>query len=286
MGSGSPTVILSAGAGNWLETWRKVQPTVARKTRVCAWDRAGYGFSTPSAEPQDIGHTTRDLERALKAEKIAGPYVMVGHSLGGLETLLFADRNPKQVAGMVLEDPSFPGQDEAFRKYPALQADSDLRKRQQAPLEAACIADIKAGAGEPEAVQGGRCLTFPPTYPGALKAAMRPINRDAARWETRKSFGDHIDEDKRIALKANRSYGAMPLVVLTAMDRNSAPGSKVPEEEEAAWGKDWAEAHDRLASLSTRGANRRIDGTSHYIHLIKPEVVIAAINEVVDAARR
>ncbi len=286
MGSGSPTVILSAGAGNWLETWRKVQPAVARKTRVCAWDRAGYGFSTPSVDPQDIRHTTSDLERALKAAKIAGPYVSVGHSLGGLETLLFADRNLKQVAGIVLEDPSFPGQDEAARKHTGLQADSDLRKRQQAALSDACIADLKAHRGEPEAIQGGRCLTFPLTYPEALKTAMRPAWRDAAWMETRKSFNDHLDEDKAIALKADRSYGSIPLIVLTAGNKNTPPGSTASDKELAAWDKDWSDAHDRLAALSTRGQNRRIEGTTHYIHLIKPDVVIAAIEEVVDAARR
>ena len=67
MGQGSPTVILSAGMGNWAETWRKIQPAVAARTRVCAWDRAGFGFSTPSPEPQDVTHTTKDLERSLKA---------------------------------------------------------------------------------------------------------------------------------------------------------------------------------------------------------------------------
>jgi len=65
-GQGSPTVILSAGLGGWSFDWGLVQPALAKRTRVCAWDRAGYGFSSPSPEPQDILHTVSDLERALQ----------------------------------------------------------------------------------------------------------------------------------------------------------------------------------------------------------------------------
>jgi pimeloyl-ACP methyl ester carboxylesterase len=116
-GSGGPTVILTAGLGNWSEVWRKVQPSIALKTKVCAWDRAGYGYSSPSSEPQDVLHTTADLERALKAARIPGPYVLVGHSLGGYESLVFADHHPKEVVGMVLVDPSIPDQMRILTSY-------------------------------------------------------------------------------------------------------------------------------------------------------------------------
>ena len=79
MGQGSPTVILSAGAAGWSADWRLVQPVIARQTKVCAWDRAGNGFSGASAEPQDVAHTEADLERALKGAGLAGPFVMVAH---------------------------------------------------------------------------------------------------------------------------------------------------------------------------------------------------------------
>ena len=104
-GSGSPTVILTAGAGNWSTTWNKVQPAIAERTRVCTWDRAGYGLSGPSPHVQTIDNTTADLEAALVAGEITGRYVVVGHSLGGLESLLFKDRQPANVVGMVLVDP-------------------------------------------------------------------------------------------------------------------------------------------------------------------------------------
>lgn len=100
MGHGSPTVVLTAGFGNWGAIWFKVQPTIAQRTRVCAWDRPGYGFSDPSDRPQTIENTTRDMANALKLGHVPGPYVMVGHSLGGLESMLYTDHHPDRVVGM------------------------------------------------------------------------------------------------------------------------------------------------------------------------------------------
>jgi len=108
LGQGSPTVILSAGLGSWSFAWGNVQPALAKRTRVCAWDPAGTGFSSPSPEPQDIVHSTQDLERALKSAGVAGPFVMVGHSLGGFQSLRFTDLHRESVVGMVLVDPDIP----------------------------------------------------------------------------------------------------------------------------------------------------------------------------------
>ena len=109
MGQGTPSVILLAGVADWSIAWNKVQPAVAAKTRICAWDRAGLGLSDPPAKPQLIDATTADLEAALAAAHVQPPYVLVGHSVGGYESLLFADRHPSQVSGMVPRGSSIPG---------------------------------------------------------------------------------------------------------------------------------------------------------------------------------
>ena len=87
--------------------WHKTQPAIARRTRVCAFDRAGYGFSDPGpgGNRQDSSPTWRTTRtRRFKAGPIPGPYVLVGHSLGGIEARLYAQRWPKEVVGMVLVD--------------------------------------------------------------------------------------------------------------------------------------------------------------------------------------
>jgi pimeloyl-ACP methyl ester carboxylesterase len=108
MGTGSPTVILEAGLGDSSETWKAVQPAVAGFTRVCGYDRAGKGTSDPDPRPEF--RTSRvivdDLSRLLRAAPISGPYVLVGHSLGGAHIRLYASRFPKDVVAMVLVDAS------------------------------------------------------------------------------------------------------------------------------------------------------------------------------------
>jgi pimeloyl-ACP methyl ester carboxylesterase len=111
LGHGSPTVVLTAGLTGWSLVWWRVQGPLSRRTRVCAWDPAGLGFSSPSPEPQDAINETEDLEQALKGAHLGGPYVMVAHSAGAYVALLFADQHRRAVLGMVLVDPSIPNED-------------------------------------------------------------------------------------------------------------------------------------------------------------------------------
>ena len=114
LGKGSPTVILSAGLGD--SEWGKVQPQVARVTKVCFWDRYGSGFSSKATGRETVAETTADLIAALKAARVDGPFVAVGHSLGAYESLLLKDRAPEAVVGMVLVDPSIPDQGDRLNK--------------------------------------------------------------------------------------------------------------------------------------------------------------------------
>ena len=104
-GAGSPTVVLDAGSPDTSATWRWVQPLIARQTRVCAYDRAGLGRSAPPPHGRRTPRTqVRELRLLLAAAKIPGPYVVVGHSWGGLLARLFAYVYPAQPAGVVLLD--------------------------------------------------------------------------------------------------------------------------------------------------------------------------------------
>ncbi|HEY6555915.1 MAG TPA: alpha/beta hydrolase [Polyangiaceae bacterium] len=103
-GSGSPPVVLDSGLGNDAAAWSRVQPEVARFARVCSYDRAGLGASSPAPRPHSNTQMARELRSLLRAAKVAPPYVLVGHSMGGVNVQLLAKAHPKDVAGMVLVD--------------------------------------------------------------------------------------------------------------------------------------------------------------------------------------
>jgi len=112
-GTGSPTVVLEPGLGETSSAMsRWIAPDVARTTRICIYDRAGHGLS--EAAPGNNADAARDLHRLLERSGVPGPYVIAGHSLGGLFALSYADRYPQQVAGIVLLDSMHPHQSNSF----------------------------------------------------------------------------------------------------------------------------------------------------------------------------
>src|SRR5213082_131637 len=117
-GTGSPTVILDAGLGGTSLDWSKIQPAVARFTRVCSYDRAGYGWSDTGPGPRTSQQIVKELHLLLVHGQISGPYLLVGHSVGGLNMRLYAYRYPQEVAGMVLLDTTSEHQFAQFGTYP------------------------------------------------------------------------------------------------------------------------------------------------------------------------
>src|SRR3989304_10304359 len=104
VGQGSPTVLLEAGLGHYSLFWAYVQPEVAKYTRVCSYDRAGYGWSESSPMPRTANAEVDELHTLLVNADVQGPYILVGHSLGGMNMRVFANNYPDEVVGMVLVD--------------------------------------------------------------------------------------------------------------------------------------------------------------------------------------
>jgi len=260
MGDGRPTVILTAGMGESGENWRSIQPRLAKTTRVCAWDRAGLGSSDPSPDPQDVSHTTADLQRLLKAAHVIGPYVLVGHSIGSFESLLLAYREPNSVVAMVLVDPSSPFQNRRFAAVsPAFAKFNYGRLKERTTLLRECASALRSG---------------------------KPRAEGCSNWasaEAIASMTENWDASSAQLTKAKRSLGDIPLIVLTAGKRAPLPGDLDRESPKVA--AEWSRMHDELAAFSTRGENRQVPAAGHYIHIDQPDVVIHAIEEAVAAAR-
>ncbi len=125
-GAGSPTVVLESGAGTGTLAWAWVQSAVAHETRVCAYDRAGYGWSDGGGDDVDAERVIEQLRTLLRAAGEAGPYVAVGHSLGGHYVRVFADAHPDEVSGAVLVDAHMRAHLAELRSLPALDSGPPL----------------------------------------------------------------------------------------------------------------------------------------------------------------
>src|SRR5205085_1933646 len=118
MGQGQPAVVLDSGLSGSALDWSRVQPVVASFTQVCAYDRAGCGWSDPGPRPRTSQQIVDDLHALLQAAGIEPPYVLVGHSCGGLNVRVYAHRYPDEVAGLVLVDAAHEGQRERLPQRP------------------------------------------------------------------------------------------------------------------------------------------------------------------------
>jgi pimeloyl-ACP methyl ester carboxylesterase len=248
-GTGKPVILFEAGFGAQSLAWSKVQALVGRSHRSCSYDRAGYGGSDPGPLPRDGASIARDLDDALRAERIAGPFVLVGHSTGGLYVRLFADRRPGDIAGMVLVDPSVPYQQQRF------------------------AASFGAGAGSTAGIRArhAKCLNSPPAKPPS--PPMDEAER-LARCRNRISELDTLwlATSDQVGAKTRSKYD-FPVIVLTA----GRTFSGMP----AAY---WFGLHDEVAASSTRGSNRLVADSSHMMMFDKPDAIRAAIEEVITEA--
>src|SRR5215204_2867978 len=131
-GQGSPTVILDGGLGEFSAQWVRVQQEVSGTTRVCAYDRAGMGWSEMGPDPRDAKQITSELHTLLSKAGIDGPYVLVGHSLGGLSMQTYANRYPDEVAGVVLVDSST--EPDPFSQRPEARDSDEPQKQRSAEV--------------------------------------------------------------------------------------------------------------------------------------------------------
>ncbi len=282
-GRGAPTVIFTAGLGGWSIAWSKVQPAIARHARTCAWDRAGFGHSDGSPQPQTLAATTDDLEQALAAGGINGPYVLVGHSAGAFETLRFADRHRREVAGIVLVDPSVPDQTARFTAISA-----DLSKSQASSMAMAitfqrrCAKGLEDGTMKAEDGMWKACFRYGPDVSTALTGAMTALDRAPGRFMAKASLAEQFSASAEAVVDPARNYGDLPLIVLTQGTGLQMPGATA--EQTAALNTGWIGWHDDYARLSSRGVNLIVRGAGHNIQSDKPQAVIGAIVAVLDMA--
>jgi pimeloyl-ACP methyl ester carboxylesterase len=286
-GSGLPTVILEAGAGGSTLEWHRVQPAIARLARVCSYDRAGLGFSDRGPLPRSANAVVSDLERLLKAAGIHPPYVMVAHSLGSYYVRLYTDRHLSEVVGMVLVDPSVEYQDTRFAEIsPPF---GELLQTERATAQE-CLRIARAGkltADMPVFKECSYGYTRDPTFSDALFEVQIQRRLSVPFREALLSETDEMEQaDSRDLVAARRSYGDMPLIVLTQSPESADAYPGLAVEQVDAMNALWMRMHDELAALSSRGTNELVAHSGHYIQKDRPEVVIDAVKRVVAESRK
>jgi pimeloyl-ACP methyl ester carboxylesterase len=253
-GEGSPTVLLEGGVGGPGLIWALVQPRIAEFTRVCSYDRAGYGWSDAGPMPRTSGRIADELHTLLTNAGIEPPFILVGHSLGGFDVRLFAARHPDEVAGVVLVDSSQEDQESAgFRPPP-----NPLRPLAPALLRLGVLRAVFYFQGESK---------LPPDLQSELEYLMLQSKAIDAAYAEIAAFPQSAAQ-----VRAAGTLGDTPLTVLTALQ----PGSRSPQLHRR-WLDD---LQPRLIHLSSRGQQRFAEHSSHNIPVEEPGAVVKAVREV------
>jgi pimeloyl-ACP methyl ester carboxylesterase len=286
---GKPTVILEAGAGDFSVEWSLVQPEVAAFSRVCSYDRAGDGWSELGPHPRTFQQVVYELHQLLKTAGERPPFIMVGHSYGGWLVRRYQGTYSEEVDGMVLVEP---GQDNPWR----FSSEGKLVR----------AIDMATGRPIPEVKKSGplRVSDIPSEALKQMMAGTEEASKHAndpprdllpAEAQRMRSWAlaqlghvaagvNPVDVEELASLRNDRlttehSLGDLPLIVLTR-GLPEETGTNVQSLEE-----DHRRDHEILASMSTRGKLIIAPHSGHHVQLQEPELVVAAIREVLSPFR-
>jgi pimeloyl-ACP methyl ester carboxylesterase len=243
-----------------------VQPEIATSTRVCAYDRAGLGWSEPGPLPRSPQQFADELHVLLTNADVEGPYVLVVHSISGKTARLFASQHPNEVAGMVLVDARHESVDEHVTPEQLATEDAEQRRFQRMIGWMAKFGLVRLlwAPAWPRVLPGSESLS-PETRTaiGVLQARPRQIENALAEGQGRM--------DSNIPLGAARPLGDTPLIVLaSAQTIDHLPF--------------WKEAQQIMAGLSSN-SRLIVAPSGHAVHFEQPALVVESIRRVVDAAR-
>lgn len=279
-GSGAQTVMLEAGAVADSSTWFKVQPLLSRSARVCAYDRAGYGFSSEGPMPRNLDADVADLHALIQHAGLKTPLVMVGHSLGSNIVRQYASRYPDDVSAMVLLDP--PAQD-IGRYAPAWQKDEDALSVQRFAFLDRCEAAAEKHKLPSTDPQLRDCLgAANPLASAKVNAADLARMSKPAFWHTVLSvLHDNVGVFKQ-PVPTQETHGSTPLIVLSADNTyaDALPRDRKGLEQAR------AQTQGRIVATSSRGTLVRVANTSHEIQADQPGAVVKAVEHALGLAQR
>jgi pimeloyl-ACP methyl ester carboxylesterase len=245
-GQGSPTVILDAAADMMSADWGWIQPEIAKKTRVCSYDRAGMGWSDSGPQPRDARQVSAELHTLLAQAGIAAPYILVGHSAGGLYVRMYTAQYPDEVVGLVLVDPGHP---DMTARIPELQAQTASDVQLVRTMRLLSYVGIPRLLGIGKANAEG----LPPERAAEVNAFVSTPQHWATILALIDATPASYDE-----VRATSTLGSRPLVVISANTAWLERGAPADDARRIL-----NELHAELAGLSTNSRHRIVEGATH-----------------------
>jgi pimeloyl-ACP methyl ester carboxylesterase len=281
IGSGSPTVVIDAGNGSFSVEWTPIQQALSQTTRVCTYDRSGYGWSEPGPQPRDVARAVSELHALLQAAGEPGPYLLVGHSLGGVHVRMFAAQYPEEVAGMILVDTAYP-----------LTITTEFEKQMQTSIGFYQVMNLMTSSGILRVLGplGGK-NSMPATarkLPTDLQDVYLNLLLDPSQYATAIAEMQQLPKTFRETsqlLEGSQPFGNLPLIVLAA-GQTLAPGSTPFAETYVPVSEEQLRLQAELAGQSSNGEQRVISGSGHSVHLDAPEEIIRAVQDLIQIIRK
>jgi pimeloyl-ACP methyl ester carboxylesterase len=261
-GSGSPTVVIEAGLGDWSTSWGFVQQEVAKTTRICTYDRAGVGWSEPGPLTRDAAQFAKELHTLLQNAEIPGPYVMVGHSLGGLGVRVFVHDYSSEVSGVVLIESMNP------KQIVQLPAGGGSQPNPQSRYYSVLGGLARFGVARVLARPVMNMLT-PAIIPDENAYYSRFVRTQSMQAARDESLGLAASEEEAATVK---SFGDLPLIVLTGRLHTDSP--------------DWQPWQTELLQLSSSSQQLFAENGNHGIQIEEPDAAVAAILQMVQQVRQ
>lgn len=287
MGEGSPAVVFESGLMSTVLSWGDIQTEIAKEARAVSYDRAGLGWSDPGPAPRDAGQIVNELHQLLEQAHVCPPFILVGHSFGGLTTRLFAARYPEEVAGLVLIDPVVPVEWNPASEHNQKRIRTGAKILRRAtvlsrlgvirfvswllrvgakPLAEPLVRLMSKGAPKGDGTSSSPLFwNLPPS-----ERAMAPVF-----WVQPKFTDTIASQLENLPSSAAQVAAAEDLqdVAVTIISAANTPAKRKAE-------------HIATAETSSCGKHRTATGSGHWVVTDEPEVVLQAIREVIERTRK
>lgn len=264
-GEGSPIVVLDhVGAANSAQ-WALVQPVIAAHTRVCAYDRAGFGWSEPSPDPQDAEHNAQQVHTLLVNAGVEEPFIFVGHSFGGNVARVFAAKYPNETAGLVLLDPG-----QSFHR-PGVPEDIDALWQEQ-DNGFMMIAPTLSRMGLMQLASDLGGMPGHGDLPSPQAEAFDALQITPRFYDTLKAQQLAMYDTSAQVLAAEETLGDLPIIVLSPTHLSHDGRER----------QVWTEVNAAIAARSANGVHRTVVGADHMALAVKQEYALVTADAILE----